>query len=101
MMSLQFFHSLSAKDIVLEISPRQSDSGAEEAYSADGHFALLFFVLSLSLWFFICLFIYYSFVFVCGFVCLVLLVFNLFFACYKLTPFIYFFKCYTVPDTAF
>lgn len=44
MMSLQFFHSLSAKDVVLEISPRQSDSGAEEACCANGHCTLLFFV---------------------------------------------------------
>ena len=44
MMSLQFFHSLAAEDIVLEISPRQSDSGAEEARCANGHFMLLFFV---------------------------------------------------------
>lgn len=70
-MSLQFFHSLSAKDIVLEISPRQSDSGAEEVYSADGHFALLFFVLSLSLCFF--------HLFVCGVICLSCFIYLIYF----------------------
>lgn len=86
-MSLQFFHSLSAKDSVLEISPRQSDSGAEEAYSADGHFALLFFVLSLSLWFFVC-FIYLLFICFCLWVCLFVLFYLLIYFLHAMTPFI-------------
>lgn len=49
MMSLQFFHSPSVKDIALETSPRQSGSAAEEAAVLMGtvHFCALSLVSSL------------------------------------------------------